>query len=97
MRKKTLVSLGLAKTCGAKTRKGTPCKCLQVFRNGRCKFHGGLSTGPRTAEGIAAVTATLVKWRKAQQRIASASHNDAESMGSSRQVGPQPRHASSHS
>lgn len=37
--------------CGAKTRKGTPCKQKAVYLNGRCKFHGGLSTGPRTAEG----------------------------------------------
>ena len=22
------------------------------MKNGRCKFHGGLSTGPRTAEGL---------------------------------------------
>ena len=36
--------------CGAKTRKGTPCKCL-ALDNGRCKYHGGMSTGPRTPEG----------------------------------------------
>ncbi|MBC7945603.1 MAG: hypothetical protein H7X91_10165 [Burkholderiales bacterium] len=39
--------------CGAKTRKGTPCKQKAIYGNGRCKFHGGLSTGPRTAEGKA--------------------------------------------
>jgi len=37
--------------CGAKTRKGTPCKRSDIYANGRCKFHGGLSTGPQTAEG----------------------------------------------
>jgi len=37
--------------CGAKTRAGTPCKQKAVYENGRCKFHGGLSTGPRTPEG----------------------------------------------
>ena len=36
--------------CGAKTRKGTPCQC-KALANGRCKLHGGRSTGPRTAEG----------------------------------------------
>jgi hypothetical protein len=36
--------------CGAKTRRGSPCLC-KALRNGRCKYHGGLSTGPRTAEG----------------------------------------------
>jgi len=40
--------------CGAKTRKGTPCQAPPVWdkerdrpRNGRCKLHGGLSTGPK--------------------------------------------------
>lgn len=38
-------------TCGAKTRAGTPCKQKAIFINGRCKWHGGLSTGPRTPDG----------------------------------------------
>lgn len=38
-------------TCGAKTRAGTPCKMTSLYSNGRCKLHGGLSTGPRTAAG----------------------------------------------
>ncbi|MGZ8954884.1 MAG: HGGxSTG domain-containing protein [Methylovulum sp.] len=37
--------------CGAKTRAGTPCKQKAIYINGRCKFHGGLSTGPRTPKG----------------------------------------------
>lgn len=44
--------------CGARTRQGTPCEALAVWdfendrpRNGRCRMHGGLSTGPRTEEG----------------------------------------------
>ena len=36
--------------CGANTRKGTACKC-KALKNGRCKLHGGLSTGPKTSEG----------------------------------------------
>ena len=36
--------------CGARTRKGEPCRC-KALPNGRCKFHGGLSTGPRTEAG----------------------------------------------
>ena len=37
-------------TCGAKTRAGTPCKRTDIFSNGRCKFHGGLSSeGERRA------------------------------------------------
>lgn len=46
---------GLA--CGAKTRTGTPCKLTAIYKNGRCKFHGGLSTGPTTAEGKAKAAA----------------------------------------
>jgi hypothetical protein len=37
--------------CGAKTRKGTPCKQTAIYSNGRCKWHGGCSTGPTTPEG----------------------------------------------
>ncbi|MFV3305797.1 HGGxSTG domain-containing protein [Pseudomonas sp. NY15181] len=33
--------------CGAKTRAGTPCKRRDLYASGRCKLHGGLSTGPR--------------------------------------------------
>ncbi len=38
-------------TCGAKTRASTPCKQKGLYINGRCKLHGGLSTGPRTKRG----------------------------------------------
>ena len=38
-------------TCGARTRAGTPCKRRDLYRNGRCRLHGGLSTGPKTPEG----------------------------------------------
>lgn len=38
-------------TCGARTRAGTPCKRRDLCRSGRCKLHGGLSTGPRTVKG----------------------------------------------
>jgi hypothetical protein len=31
--------------CGAKTRAGTPCKGKAMY-NGRCRMHGGKSTGP---------------------------------------------------
>lgn len=48
--------------CQAKTRKGTPCQAPPVWnkarnkaRNGRCKLHGGLSTGPITETGREAI------------------------------------------
>jgi hypothetical protein len=44
--------------CGARCRDGHPCQATPVWfrgapaaRNGRCRMHGGLSTGPRTPEG----------------------------------------------
>jgi hypothetical protein len=47
------------KICGAKTRKGTPCRNTRLYKNGRCKNHGGLSTGPRTEAGKARALANL--------------------------------------
>lgn len=34
-------------TCGAKTRAGAPCKRRDLYSSGRCRLHGGLSTGPK--------------------------------------------------
>lgn len=39
--------------CGARTRAGNPCKRRDIHGSGRCPLHGGLSTGPRTADGKA--------------------------------------------
>lgn len=39
--------------CGARTRFGTLCKRRDLYRSGRCRLHGGLSTGPRSQEGKA--------------------------------------------
>ena len=36
--------------CGARTRRGTDCQ-RRALDNGRCRNHGGLSTGPKTAAG----------------------------------------------
>jgi hypothetical protein len=41
-----------APRCGAKTRPGTPCRA-PAMANGRCRMHGGKSTGPRTTAGLA--------------------------------------------
>jgi hypothetical protein len=40
----------VSKTCGAKNRSSKPCK-LPAGTNGRCRFHGGRSTGPLTPKG----------------------------------------------
>lgn len=51
--------------CGAKTRKGTPCKRTDLYDSGRCKLHGGLSTGPTTEEGRERCReAALRRWAK---------------------------------
>ena len=38
-------------TCGAIRKNGKACGMTTLGANGRCKFHGGASTGPRTPEG----------------------------------------------
>lgn len=50
--------------CLAKTRKGTPCIALGDGHGGRCKFHGGRSTGPRTPEGKRRSLEALARGRK---------------------------------
>lgn len=65
-----------APRCGARTRGGRPCEAPAVMeggyhrrpRNGRCRLHGGLSTGPRTPEGIARCVEILAKGREARAR-----------------------------
>lgn len=39
--------------CGARTRSGHPCRHPGTKANGRCRRHGGRSTGARTPEGLA--------------------------------------------
>ncbi|WP_425490817.1 HGGxSTG domain-containing protein [Luteimonas cellulosilyticus] len=47
-------------TCGAARRRdGQPCEALSVPGKRRCRFHGGMSTGPRTEEGKQRVTRNL--------------------------------------
>lgn len=52
--------------CGATTRRGTPCQAPAVWwrGTGRCKLHGGLSTGAKTPEGKARALANLKQNRK---------------------------------
>ena len=41
--------------CGAYARTtGNPCRA-RAMPNGRCKLHGGMSTGPKTTEGRQAI------------------------------------------
>lgn len=61
--------------CGARCRDGHPCAApVASYRDGdgrlcvarRCRCHGGLSTGPRTAEGRARSLAALARGRATQ-------------------------------
>ena len=55
---------GLRVVCGARRRRdGKPCEALSVPGKRRCKWHGGCSTGPRTAGGKAKAAANLLKRR----------------------------------
>lgn len=52
-----------ALSCGARTRKDVPCKRTDLGPSGRCRFHGGASTGPRTEAGIERARANLsLRW-----------------------------------
>jgi hypothetical protein len=55
-------------TCGAHARStGKPCRA-KALANGRCKNHGGMSTGPKTTEGRKAISEAT------RQRMASGGH-----------------------
>ena len=53
--------------CGARTRRGTPCQC-PAMANGRCRLHGGWSTGPKTAEGIKRIQLAVTKHGRHSKR-----------------------------
>jgi hypothetical protein len=51
-RLEALVMANAAPRCGARSKRtGKPCRAAAML-NGRCKVHGGKSTGPRTPEGL---------------------------------------------
>ena len=43
--------------CNATTRSGEACQKYVRYGKNRCRLHGGLSTGPKTAEGKARIAA----------------------------------------
>ena len=47
--------------CLAKTRRGTKCQRAAYKHNGRCRLHGGLSTGARTPEGLQRISEANIK------------------------------------
>ena len=55
-------------TCGAYARStGKPCQA-KALTNGRCKNHGGMSTGPRTPEGRKAIAEATRQRMASEQR-----------------------------
>ena len=59
--------------CLAKTRRSTECQRPAITGSGRCRLHGGRSTGPRTQEGLARISgANLKHGRKTKERLAAA-------------------------
>lgn len=63
---------GHQKRCGARTRKGTPCRSQSLPGKTRCKFHGGASTGPKTEEGRSRIAEAQrrrwLMWRLERER-----------------------------
>jgi hypothetical protein len=72
-----------APRCGAKKRhKGTACGS-PAMANGRCRLHGGLSTGPKTNEGIENIR--KAHWKHGQ-RSAEAVRRRKEGMALRREI-----------
>ena len=61
--------------CLATTRRGTKCQSAAYKRNGRCRLHGGLSTGARTPEGLQRISAANLKHgRQTKDKLAAQRH-----------------------
>jgi hypothetical protein len=52
-----------APRCGARNRRGTPCQA-PAMKNGRCRLHGGKSTGPLMREGLERMLQSKLKHGK---------------------------------
>ena len=51
------------KRCKAKTRRGARCKHKPINDTGRCKYHGGMSTGAKTIEGKIKALSSLKQYK----------------------------------
>ena len=52
---------GQVKDVKQKQKKGTPCQRPAKLPVGRCRLHGGASTGPRTKDGLKRLVASKTK------------------------------------
>lgn len=51
--------------CGAKTRAGETCQKKVIPGMTKCRYHGGLSTGPKTEAGKARISAAQrLRWQR---------------------------------
>ena len=61
--------------CLAKTRRDTECQSAAYEHNGRCRLHGGLSTGARTQEGLQRISEANIKHgRQTKDKLAAQRH-----------------------
>ena len=58
----TEVPITKPRRCGAKTRSGAACAKYPIAGKRRCRLHGGLSSGPKTAAGRARIAAANTKY-----------------------------------
>ena len=67
------LSGGITPICGALRKTGERCRSKRVLKGHRCKYHGGMSSGPKTAEGLArtvtAMLSGLERWRAERRRL----------------------------
>ncbi len=55
--------------CGARTRKGAPCRAKAVEGRDRCRLHGGCSTGPTSEAGRRAIAESNRRRAEARRRV----------------------------
>jgi hypothetical protein len=61
----------ITKTCGASLGSDGAACTKTALVNGRCRLHGGKSTGPRTAEGRARIAAAQrARWQRVANALA---------------------------
>ena len=64
----------LRQRCGAETRAGSPCQ-RKALANGRCRNHGGMSSGPKSPAGRQRISEAQkerwTRWRKSRPSTAS--------------------------
>ena len=60
------LALALHPKCGAKCRSGVPCK-NPAMKNGRCRMHGGKSTGAPITHGQR--SKAIIEQKQADQKL----------------------------